>query len=115
MKAKIEVEVPIEGCRTCKFKTKSGTKTLCVFTGECIDWQESIGERHEKCPMNPTVDKDDRSIDCLGLSVRAYHCLKRSGIDTIGQLRERQLSLPRLRGMGAKTIIEIEDKLNECT
>lgn len=55
---------------------------------------------------------DYRSIELLELSVRAEHCLKRAGIETIGQLCDMsELELSKLRNMGTKSIYEIKIKL----
>jgi len=50
----------------------------------------------------------------LGLSLRAYHCLKRSHVDTIEQLQAMNLQeLLSLRGLGIGCASEITDKLSE--
>ena len=52
----------------------------------------------------------------LGLSLRAYHCLKRSHVDTIEQLQMMSLQeLLSLRGLGVGCASEITDKLSEYT
>ena len=54
----------------------------------------------------------DAPIDDLDLSVRAWNCLKRAGIDTVGQLVQRDFeSLLRVRNLGKKCAEEIKDKL----
>lgn len=51
-------------------------------------------------------------IEELDLSVRAYHCLKRAGIDTVEQLKMlTDDDLARLRSMGPKCIEEIRQKV----
>ncbi|MCR5237660.1 MAG: hypothetical protein K6E34_10715 [Lachnospiraceae bacterium] len=39
-------------------------------------------------PMYMTQSMKDRSIEDLDLSARAYHCLKRAGYNTIGELTQ---------------------------
>ncbi|HEY8552421.1 MAG TPA: DNA-directed RNA polymerase subunit alpha C-terminal domain-containing protein [Thermaerobacter sp.] len=54
-----------------------------------------------------------RSIDELGLSQRAYRALRRSGIQTIGQLLELgEAGLRRLRGLGPRSLAEICHRLD---
>lgn len=54
-----------------------------------------------------------RRIEDLNLSVRAYNCLKRAGIDTIEQLKGcNQDELLRIRNLGKKCIDEITYKLS---
>ncbi|MCL2324599.1 MAG: DNA-directed RNA polymerase subunit alpha [Actinomycetia bacterium] len=54
----------------------------------------------------------DTPIEQLNLSVRAYNCLKRQGVNTIGQLCEcTENDLLNVRNFGAKSIEEVKDKL----
>ena len=63
------------------------------------------------------IDRTDTSgldtpIEELDLSVRAYNCLKRQGVNTIGQLTEcTENDLMNVRNFGAKSIEEVKDKL----
>lgn len=51
-------------------------------------------------------------IDDLGLSARAYNCLKRVGIDTVEQLQQMSNDdLLRIRNMGNQTVAEIRAKV----
>ncbi len=53
-------------------------------------------------------------IDSLELSQRSYHCLRRAGYDTIGQLTDALssgVSLKSVRNCGKKSIREIQEKL----
>ena len=65
------------------------------------------------------IDSNDTSgldtpIEELDLSVRAYNCLKRQGVNTIGQLTEcTENDLMNVRNFGAKSIEEVKDKLIE--
>lgn len=50
----------------------------------------------------------------LELSVRSYHCLKRAGITTIGELTQKtEEELMRIRNLGRKTLKEVIQKLSE--
>jgi DNA-directed RNA polymerase subunit alpha len=54
----------------------------------------------------------DTAIEELDLSVRSYNCLKRQGVNTIGQLTEcSEQDLLNIRNFGAKSIEEVKDKL----
>lgn len=56
----------------------------------------------------------DTPIEDLELSVRAYNCLKRQGVNSIGQLVEcTENDLLNVRNFGAKSIEEVKDKLVE--
>ncbi len=53
-------------------------------------------------------------IEELDLSVRSYNCLKRQGVNTIGQLAEcSEADLLNIRNFGAKSIEEVKDKLQQ--
>jgi len=54
------------------------------------------------------------SIDTLNLSVRSHNCLKREGIQTVGELITRsEADLLDIRNFGSKSIDEVKDKLVE--
>jgi DNA-directed RNA polymerase subunit alpha len=56
----------------------------------------------------------DTPIEELDLSVRSYNCLKRQGVNTIGQLAEcSENDLLNIRNFGAKSIEEVKDKLQQ--
>lgn len=56
----------------------------------------------------------DTPIEQLDLSVRAYNCLKRSGLMTVGAVLEKsEEELLALRNFGEKSYLELRDKLIE--
>ena len=59
-------------------------------------------------------DKYNIPIEDLNLSVRAYNCLKRSGLMTVGQVLEKsEDELLSLRNFGRKSYDELREKLVE--
>jgi DNA-directed RNA polymerase subunit alpha len=61
-----------------------------------------------------TNERYNTSIEELNLSVRAYNCLKRSGLMTVGQVLERSdEELLALRNFGDKSFYELMDRLRE--
>lgn len=59
-------------------------------------------------------DRYNTPIEDLQLSVRAYNCLKRSGLMTVGQVLEKsEDELLALRNFGRKSYDELRDKLIE--
>lgn len=51
-------------------------------------------------------------IDELDLSVRSYNCLKRAGINTVGQLVEKtDEEMIKVRNLGKKSLEEVKQKL----
>lgn len=56
----------------------------------------------------------DMPIEQLDLSVRAYNCLKRSGLMTVGAVLEKsEDELLALRNFGEKSYVELRDKLEQ--
>ena len=59
-------------------------------------------------------DRYNTPIEDLNLSVRAYNCLKRSGLMTVGSVLEKsEDELLSLRNFGRKSYDELRDKLVE--
>jgi DNA-directed RNA polymerase subunit alpha len=57
---------------------------------------------------------EETPIEDLELSVRSYNCLKRQGVNTVGQLAEcSEADLLNIRNFGAKSIEEVKDKLQD--
>ena len=53
-------------------------------------------------------------IEELGLSVRAYNCLKRANINTLGDLTNKtELEMMKIRNLGKKSLKEVMDKIKE--
>jgi len=58
----------------------------------------------------------DTPIEDLDLTVRSFNCLKRQGVNTIGQLAEcTEADLLNIRNFGAKSIEEVKDKLQQMS
>ena len=54
----------------------------------------------------------EMTIEELDLSVRAYNCLKRAGINTVSELVQRnQEDMMKVRNLGRKSLEEVEQKL----
>ena len=65
-------------------------------------------------PMYMTQSMKDRSIEDLDLSARAYHCLKRAGYNTIGELTQAVsdgMPLKSIRNCGITSAMEIMSSL----
>ncbi len=54
----------------------------------------------------------EMTIEELDLSVRAFNCLKRAGINTVAELVQRnQEDMMKVRNLGKKSLEEVEQKL----
>ena len=78
--------------------------TIPAYFG--IPYQFTIPDEKEKVL--------EMSIDELELSVRSYNCLKRAGINTIGDLiQKNEEEMMRVRNLGRKSLKEVVQKLHE--
>lgn len=81
---------------------------LFVNLTEQVDDVEIASDRHEE-------DRErimDLTIEELDLSVRSYNCLKRAGINTVGELvRKTEDDMMKVRNLGKKSLEEVEHKL----
>ena len=60
------------------------------------------------------LKKLETSIDDLDFSVRAYNCLKRAGVNTLGDLTEKsELEMMKIRNLGKKSLKEVIDKIKD--
>ena len=58
------------------------------------------------------LKKLETSIDDLDFSVRAYNCLKRANINTLGDLTEKtETEMMKIRNLGKKSLKEVLDKI----
>ena len=67
--------------------------------------------------VQPEDDKKDKvlemTIEELDLSVRAYNCLKRAGINSVAELvQKNQEDMMKVRNLGRKSLEEVEQKLS---
>lgn len=60
------------------------------------------------------LKKLETPIDDLDFSVRAYNCLKRANVNTLGDLTEKtELEMIKIRNLGKKSLKEVIDKIKE--
>ncbi|MFM9044489.1 MAG: DNA-directed RNA polymerase subunit alpha C-terminal domain-containing protein, partial [Solirubrobacterales bacterium] len=93
-------------------------KTLAIFTDpdrvEELTAKEPGVEASEADVTSDAGPDGDILIDELELSVRSYNCLKRAGVETIGQLVTKSESeLQAIPNFGQKSIEEVIDTLKD--
>ncbi len=88
-------------------KILAGHLTLFINLTEHVmpvDFNEPEDDKKEKV-LEMTIEE-------LDLSVRAYNCLKRAGINTVAELVQRnQEDMMKVRNLGKKSLEEVEQKL----
>ena len=84
-------------------------KHLKIFTSLTdqvvqVGFSEAANDTHEKV-LEMTIEE-------LDLSVRAFNCLKRAGINTVAELvTKNQEDMMKVRNLGKKSLEEVEQKL----
>ncbi len=92
-------------------------KTMAIFTD--ADRVEELtardgfdGDGAAEAPL-PAAEGDERLIEELEIGVRAYNCLKRAGIQTVGDLVQRSESeLNAIPNFGKRSTQEVKEALN---
>ena len=90
-------------------------KSLAIFTEadrvEELTSRDGIGAAEAVAPA--ATEGDDRLIEELEIGVRAYNCLKRAGIQTIGDLVQKSESeLKAIPNFGERSIDEVKEALS---
>ena len=99
---------------------------LQVLRAQCSDWISTsrleLDTSLEEDLLEDIISEDEcigtgkaasTPIEELDLSVRAYNCLKRAGINTVDQLRSMtEEELLSVRNLGRKCVNEIHEKLS---
>ncbi|HHT14738.1 MAG: DNA-directed RNA polymerase subunit alpha [Christensenellales bacterium] len=71
-------------------------------------------EMEQEGAQDGTEDTEEMSIEDLDLSVRAFNCLKRANINTVGQLIQMTVEdMMKVRNLGQKSLEEINLKLSQ--
>jgi len=92
----------------------SGT-TMVELVGLFADLAESPGLSVSPAETDGAVSGElALAIEELQLSVRSYNCLKREGVNTVGELVQKtEQELMDIRNFGQKSIDEVRSKLDE--
>ena len=111
---KLEIEVTTNGSITAKEALAVASKMMIEHLNVVVELSEKANETDY---MIETEDdnqgrKLDMTIDELDLTVRSYNCLKRAGINTVGELTEKsEEDMIKVRSLGRKSLKEIKEKL----
>ncbi|HVE92755.1 MAG TPA: DNA-directed RNA polymerase subunit alpha [Actinomycetota bacterium] len=111
---RLVLEVETNGAVAPKEATMHAARHLGQLVGLFDELEEGAERRDEKqAGPGPRVDTE-RPVEQLDLSVRALNCLKREGINTLGQLLEYSMEdLMDIRNFGEKSVVEVDEKLKE--
>ena len=113
----IETDGSIEPASALREAAELLIKSLAIFTDadrvEELTARDAIGTPDGNgLAAVPAVEGDDRLIEELEIGVRAYNCLKRAGIQTVGDLVQRSESeLNAIPNFGKRSTDEVKEAL----
>jgi DNA-directed RNA polymerase subunit alpha len=109
------LDVQTNGAITPREAVASAGSTLSELVNLFGELAESQGLTVGPAPDTTTLTGDlALTIEELNLSVRSYNCLKREGINTVGDLVQKsEAELLDIRNFGQKSIDEVKAKLDE--
>jgi DNA-directed RNA polymerase subunit alpha len=112
---KLILDVQTDGSVSPREAMASAGTTLVELMSLFSDLSEALGLslgplEGEEAPVGELA----LPVEELQLSVRSYNCLKREGVDTVGDLVQRtEAELMDIRNFGQKSIDEVKEKLTE--
>jgi len=113
---KLSVDIKTNGSIKPEDALSQASKIINDYMALLIDLSD---ETQKDMPIFEEIEEEDDkqeypSIEELELSVRAYNCLKREGVDTVEKLLEyTEDELLDIRNFGQKSIQEVKDKIKE--
>jgi len=109
------LDVETNGAITPREAVASAASTLSELVNLFGELAESQGLTVGPAPDTTALTGDlALTIEELNLSVRSYNCLKREGINTVGDLIQKsEAELLDIRNFGQKSIDEVKAKLDE--
>jgi DNA-directed RNA polymerase subunit alpha len=109
----LSIEVFTDGRIRPRYALQEAARQLMDILGLFTNGYE--GPRTEvRNRVGRSIINDERPVEDLELTVRSYNCLKREGVDTIGQLATMtEEELMNIRNLGMKSVDEIRSKLIE--
>jgi DNA-directed RNA polymerase subunit alpha len=109
------LDVETNGSITPREALASAGTTLSELVNLFGELAESPGLTVGPAATDQTLTGDlALTIEELNLSVRSYNCLKREGINTVGELVQKsEAELMDIRNFGQKSIEEVKEKLDE--
>lgn len=109
----LQMEVFTDGRIAPREAIQDAARQLTEILGLFTDGYER-GRTEARSRVGRPVIADERPVEDLELTVRSYNCLKREGVDTIGQLATMtEEELMNIRNLGMKSVDEIRSKLLE--
>jgi DNA-directed RNA polymerase subunit alpha len=111
---RLTLEVTTNGSMTPEDAVSMGAKILADHLRLFVDLSDAVQD--VEIGVEREEDKRDRLLDMpieeLDLSVRSFNCLKRAGINTVGELTNKtDEDMMKVRNLGKKSLEEVKEKL----
>lgn len=113
---RLSINIKTNGSVKPEYALSQASKIINDYMALLIDLSDKESKDE---PIFEEIEEEDKkqeypSIEELELSVRAYNCLKREGIDSVEKLLEySEDELLDIRNFGQKSIQEVKDKIKE--
>ena len=111
---KLTLEVWTDGTISAKESVSLAAKILNRQLNHFVDLSDEVGSTEilEKSEDNMSEKVLEMTIEELDLSVRAFNCLKRAGVNTVNDLINKSLEeMMKVRNLGKKSLEEVISKL----
>jgi DNA-directed RNA polymerase subunit alpha len=114
----VETDGSIEPGKALREASEILIQSLAIFTDadrvEELTARDSTNGAEPGQPQAVATEGDDRLIEELEVGVRAYNCLKRAGIQTVGDLIQRSESeLNAIPNFGKRSTDEVKEALTQ--
>lgn len=114
-KEKLELDIWTDGTISAQEALAQGAQILTDYLAIFIDLPEyTFEEEVEDEEESAIEDLLSTSIEELDLSLRSFNCLKRSDINTVGDIISKGVEeLSKIKNFGKKSFEEVESKIHE--
>lgn len=114
-KEKLELDIWTDGTISAQEALAQGAQILTDYLAIFIDLPEyTFEEEVEDEEESAIEDLLSTSIEELDLSLRSFNCLKRSDINTVGDIISKGVEeLSKIKNFGRKSFEEVESKIHE--
>ena len=114
-KGKLELDIWTDGTISAQEALAQGAQILTDYLAIFIDLPEyTFEEEVEDEEESAIEDLLSTSIEELDLSLRSFNCLKRSDINTVGDIISKGVEeLSKIKNFGKKSFEEVESKIHE--
>lgn len=113
---KLTIEVETNGTITPQEAVSDGAQILINYLNFFTELPNIEQEQVEEVEDEEEIDDNEQvlslTLEELDLSLRAFNCLKRAGINTVGEIIEvPEDELVKIKNFGKKSFLEVKEKI----